>query len=200
MTKELHKPGYDEWKYWVGVIIDRLTKVVHVYNKPPYEDIYVPDNERQMKVGGLVDLLRRLHSMIDNNEALSERPLTVITAADEHTISQIQTLVKDVLRRLPTTSRDMQYLLKSPWDTNCTGRIATEIFCGSEGRINEGIGSGRVEHGRLPEFLAHLLEREKSGDARPPRAELSEATPTTRRASQPAHRTKTSFGSAGRVD
>lgn len=200
MTTEMHKPGYDEWKYWVGVVIDRLTKCVHVYNRPPYEDIYLPDNERQLKVESIVNLLRSLHSLIDNNETLPERPPNVVAATDEHVISQLQTLVKDVLRRLPTTSRDMQYLLKSPWDDNCTGKVATEIFRGTEGRVNEGIGTGRPENGRLPEFLVNLIERERSGDTRPPRAELPETGILARRNVQPSHRTKTSFGSAGRVD
>ncbi|MDD3288351.1 MAG: hypothetical protein PHX43_05030 [Alphaproteobacteria bacterium] len=199
MTTDAHKPGYDEWKNWVEIIIDRLTSAVHVYNKPPYHDVYLPDNERQLKVESLVDLLRRLHSLIDNNSSLAERAPAEIAAQDETVISKLQPYIKDVLRRLPTTSHDMQHLLKSPWESNCTGRVATEIFCGTDKRLNEGIGSGKPEHGRLPEILVHMLEREQIGDARPPREDEHE-TAMTRSMTQPHHRKKTSFGSAGRVD
>ena len=195
-----HKPSYDEWKNWVKVIIDRMTKVVHVYTKPPYSDTVIRNNERQLKVEILVDLLRRLHSTLDNNASVGTLPEAELAARDDQAIASLQPLIRDVLRRLPTVSDDMQFLLKSPWFENCTGRAATEIFCGPSQHLNEGIGSGRPEHGRLPEILTNMLEREQYGDIRPPRELTADDAHLARRAAVIRRRTSSSFGSAGRVD
>ena len=161
------KPACEEWLHWAQVAVDRLTTCVHTYSKPPHMDVFMSDEERQAKNGDTLDLLRRLHRQIEAAE--SESPARPTAAQDETFIQELSLLLHETLRRLPLLSEDMQKLLKSPWFEKCNGRLATELFCGPMGRESEGIGSGQPAHGRLPQQLEALFEREQMGDSRPPR-------------------------------
>jgi len=198
----VQKPSYEEWLYWSQVVIARLTTVVHVYNKPPFTDVFMPENERQMKVSLTVDIIRRLHSLTDDVDFQSTEEAQV--AGREQVIDNVQPIFRDVLHRLPTFSSDMQSLLKSPWYDKCAGKIANDLFRGPDGRESEGIGSGHPEHGRLPEVLETLLEREIVGGARAPSEEKRpQNAPTIRReelARLWGKRNSSFLRSAGRVD
>lgn len=197
------KPSFDEWMYWSQVVVDRLTTIVHVYNKPPHLDVFMAGNERQFKVSQTVDILRRLHSMTDENDV----PLPHEVAPqqhEEHIITELQPLFRDILRRLPAWSGDMQLLLKSPWFDQCAGRTASELFRGPEDHEGEGIGSGMIEHGRLPQVIYDLLEREQIGSTRAPSEERPPASYQTLRREELARlwarRNSAFLRSAGRVD
>jgi hypothetical protein len=203
MQNNLQKPSFDEWMYWSQVAVDRLTTIVHVYNKPPHPDVFMAGNERQFKVSQTVDVLRRLHSLTDENDV----PLPHETSPqqhEEHIISELQPIFRDVVRRLPSWSGDMQMLMKSPWFDKCNGRMATELFRGPEDREGEGIGSGMIEHGRLPQVLYDLLEREQIGGTRAPSEERPPASYQTLRREELARlwakRNSSFLRSAGRVD
>lgn len=200
----LQKPSYDEWMYWSQVLVDRLTTIVHVYNKPPYADVFMPNDERQFKVSQTVDILRRLHTMTEENDVRSLEEGEQSSTHEERVINDLQPLFRDILRRLPAWSNDMQVLLKSPWYDQCAGKTASELFRGVEDRLAEGIGSGMPVHGRLPETMQNLLEREQIGDTR---ALFEDRPPsgyqTLRRdelARQWARRNSTFLRTAGRVD
>jgi hypothetical protein len=166
MQENAHKPSYDEWMYWSQVVIDRLTTIVHIYNHPPHPDVFMPGNERQLKVSLTVDLLRRLHTLTDEHDIPDLQPNSPEERHGEPVIADLQPIFRDVLHRLPTLSTDMQLLLKSPWYDKCASKMAGELFRGPEERLAEGIGSGMPEHGRLPEILRELLEREGTGSTR----------------------------------
>ena len=167
---EANKPAYDEWMYWTQVVIDRLTSIVHVYNKPPYSDVFMPEHTRQTRIAAVVDLLRRLHGLTDEDStALPQAHLR--DSKDEQVIADLQQLLKNLLQHLPQFSTDMQQLLKSPWYDDCAGRVANDLFKGPNGKLDEGIGSGQPDHGRLPARLEAMLEREWMGDSRPMRLE-----------------------------
>ena len=168
-SHQASKPAYDEWMYWTQVVIDRLTSIVHVYNKPPYSDVFMPEHTRQTRIASVVDLLRRLHSLTDEDS--TALPLAQRDTKDEQVIADLQPLLKDVLQHLPQFSTDMQQLLKSHWFDNCAGRVANDLFKGPNGKLDEGIGSGLADHGRLPARLDAMLEREWMGDSRPLRLE-----------------------------
>jgi hypothetical protein len=165
------KPAHEEWLRWAQVVIDRLTTCVHTYSRPPYEDIFMADHERQVKIAKTVDLLRRINALIDEADTPTNS-LADVAHYDERVIAGLAVLLRDTLDRLPELSTDMQKLLKSPWYDKCNGRLASELFRGPGGNEPEGIGSGHPEHGRLPEILYNLLEREQIGDSRKPRQEL----------------------------
>lgn len=166
-----HKPSHEEWLNWAQVVLDRLTTCVHVYSKPPHEDVFMAEIERQAKNAKTVDLLRRIHALTDDSETPTDS-LADVAHHDERVIAGLKVLLKDTLNRLPELSSDMQKLLKSPWHSKCAGRLADELFRGPMGNEQEGIGSGYPEQGRLPEVLYNLLEREATGDARTPRKAL----------------------------
>lgn len=170
-SRQIHKPSHEEWLAWGHVVIDRLTTGAHVYSKPPHEDVFIPDQERQNKVASTVDLLRRIHALTDEADTPTES-LAEVAYHDERVIAGLEVLMRETLSRLPELSTDMQKLLKSPWHSHCVGRLADELFRGPGGKEQEGIGSGHPEHGRLPEVLKNLLEREQIGDIRRPREEL----------------------------
>lgn len=193
------KPSYNELVRWVGVISDRLTNVAHVYHNPPYADAYIREQDRQARAEVVLNVIRRLNSLIESNDSLTVRSPAELMEKDEEVIAQLFPLFRELLVLLPHISDDMQFLLKSPWYENCTGRKATDIFCGPTKDLNEGIGSGRVEHGRLPEILSNLIEREQLGDGRPPHVIEPESDYQIRRAAL-AGRRRGSFGSAGRMD
>ncbi len=157
------KPSLKEWLYWAQVVIDRLTTCTHVYKKPPYVDAFVADADRQEKTDKAVSLLRGIFALSDDDDASSddaERQQEAYLRISEGLTEKF----KEVLEYLPSFSDDMQTLLKSPWQERCNGKVAEEFFRGPKGHINEGVGSGSPEHGRLPEVLAILIERYETGD------------------------------------
>ncbi len=165
------KPSYDEWMYWAQIVIDRLTTVAHVYAKPPHSEIFFVEKERQERLMNTTSIMRRLHDLTDEHEFSIPKDATEEKAYEENLITMISPLFYDVMRRLPEWSEDMQKLLQSPWSRDCAGRLASILFCGPDGRLAEGLGSGMVENGRLPASLAALLDREEAGGNRAPRIE-----------------------------
>ncbi len=165
------KPEQVEWLHWARVALDRLTTCVHVYSHPPHEDVFMAERERLEKNDRTLSLLRRIHTLTDEAETPTGS-LKELADHDERVIAGLAVLLRETLSRLPALSSDMQFLLKSPWFDKCNGRLASELFRGPMGNEPEGIGSGYPEHGRLPEALETLLEREETGDCRQPRAAL----------------------------
>src|ERR1700691_3289585 len=156
---EKKKPDFDEWLTWANVVVDRLTTCVHVYSKPPHEDIFMPEKERQQRNGQTVDLLRRIHALIDETDTPTDS-LTELDHHAERVIDGLTLLFRETLAHLPELSIDMQKLLKSPWHSKWSSRLAEELFRGPGGNDLEGIGSGMPEHGRLPAVITNMLERE----------------------------------------
>lgn len=171
MSEDTQKPSHGEWLEWAQVVLDRLTTCVHTYSKPPFEDAFISEKERQTKNDVTLSLLRRVHGLIDESETPTES-LADVARHDERVIDGLALLFAEAVGMLPTLSADMQKLLKSEWYDKCNGRIASELFRGPMGDLDRGIGSGYAEQGRLPAVLAKLLERERIGDVRVPRKEL----------------------------
>lgn len=165
------KPSYDEWMYWAQVVVDRLTTVTHVYGTPPHPDVFIPEKERQDKLSATVGVLRTLHDLTDAFELSIPKNAADIAQREAELIAKLQPIFRDVLARLPQWSLDMQKLLKSPWMNQCAGKLATILFRGPDNREKEGIGSGMVEHGRLPAQIEEMLDREAAGGERAPRVE-----------------------------
>jgi len=205
---DTQKPSHEDWLHWAQVVIDRLTTCVHTYSKPPYDDVFMAEKERQTKNARTVDLLRRIHTLTDDAVTPTDS-LADVAYHDERVIAGLTVLLQETLAYLPELSADMQKLLKSPWFDKCNGRLASELFRGSMGNLPEGIGSGYPEQGRLPETLQNLLSRERMGDSRKPRQALhrhteQDGTEPQRTASNDkrrwADRNSSSLRSAGRVD
>lgn len=198
------KPSYDEWMYWTQVVVDRLTTATHVYSNPPHPDVFMPERERQTKLSQTVDLMRHLHNLTDEHELQTPRDLSTAGSHEETLISDLQPAFRDVLAALPEISGDMQMLLKSPWFDNCNGKTANILFRGPMGNEREGIGSGMIENGRLPEVISHLLDRESAGGERAPRVEKPRFAQTLMRREELARlwgKKNSSFlRSAGRMD
>jgi hypothetical protein len=171
VNQETQKPSHEEWLHWAQVVLDRLTTCVHTYSKPPYADVFMADKERQAKNAKTLDLLRRIHPLIDEAETPTDS-LADVAHHDERMIAGLAVLLQETLESLPELSTDMQKLLKSPWYDKCNGRLASELFRGPMGNLPEGIGTGLPEQERLPETLQNLLYREKTGDSRQPRQAL----------------------------
>jgi len=164
------KPSIEEWFSWAAIIIDRLTDCVHVYKKPPHGDVFIPDADRQSQTDATVKLLHRIHMLADQTETPTDS-IPDVHNNDERLVDGLAVTFRETLAALPRLSADMQKLLKSPWQSKFPSKPAQRIFLG-DGDQAHGIGSGYVEHGRLPEALFTMLEREKIGDTRHPRAEL----------------------------
>ena len=198
---ETPKPDFEEWLYWANVVVDRLTTCVHVYSKPPHEDIFMPEKDRQHRNGQTINLLKRIHALIDETETPSDS-LEELDHHAERVIDGVALLFKETLDHLPELSIDMQKLLKSPWQNNCNGRIAEELFRGPAGNEREGIGSGMPEHGRLPEVLVTMLESEQTGDNRSPRQEAMGHAPMRRDKTSErwSERNSRMLRSAGRIE
>lgn len=171
LDNENTKSSYDEWMYWAQVVIDRLTTVSHVYAKPPHSEIFFVEKERQSRLASTTDIMRRLHDLTDEHEFSIPKDAHEEQVYEENLITMISPLFHDIMNRLPEWSEDMQKLLQSPWARDCAGRLASILFCGPDGRLAEGLGSGMVENGRLPASLAALLDREEAGGSRAPRIE-----------------------------
>jgi len=194
-----HKPTVEEWLRWAHVVDERLHTCAHVYDKPPHEDIFMPEKNRAQRKTNLIDLLQRMRVLTDQTETPSDS-IHNAHDHDEQIISGLTTLFQEVLEQLPAVSKDMQHLLKSRWDNHCNGRIASELFRGRESE-QEGIGTGMPEHGRLPEVLANLVEREVVGGQRLPRQELLENGEPRRHNDESRRRWAGNYlRSAGRVD
>jgi hypothetical protein len=202
--EESLKPSYDEWMYWTQVIVDRLTTVTHVYGKPPHADVFMPEREKQDKLSMTVDIMRRLHNLTDENELGLPKNRADAERYEQNLIDGLQPLYREVLDWLPAVSNDMQRLLKSPWYDDCAGKLANILFRGPQEGEEEGIGSGLIEHGRLPAVLDNLLDREASSTTRAPRIEKPKhADPLMRRedlAKLWGRRNSAFLRSAGRVD
>ncbi len=175
LEQKFFKPSHEEWLKWAQVVIDRLTTCVHVYSKPPYDDVFIYEKERQEKNARCLALLKRIYSQTEACETPTDS-LADVANHDERVIAGLGMMFAETLALLPELSGDMQKLLKSAWQHDCAGRIASELFCGPMGNLEEGIGSGHAEHGRLPLVLTELLERETTGDKRQPRQELHRNT------------------------
>jgi len=166
------RPSYDEWMYWAQVVIDRLTTVARVYANPPHPEVFIPEKERQAKLAETTDIMRHLHDLTDEHEfSLPHEEVEAKKEAEERLLESVLPVFREILRRLPEWSADMQRLLQSPWSRDCNGKLAHILFCGESDRLAEGIGSGMPENGRLPETLAALVDREMAGGTRAPRLE-----------------------------
>ena len=173
---ELQKPSHEDWLFWTDVVIDRLSTCVKIYAHPPF-DVRLIEKDSNAKKAAALDLLHRVHALIDGAETPTDS-LADVAHHDEHVVSGLAMLLQEVLTLLPVLSSDMQTLLKSPWQAKHNGKLAEELFRGPRGRDNEGMGSGYPEHGRLPAVLKALLEREQVGDGRQPREALHRQTQT----------------------
>lgn len=167
----IKKPSHRDWIYTMQVVIDRLTQAVHTYKRPPFDDVFMSDREKQDKTARCVDLLRRIHGLTDDAQTPTDS-LADVARHDEQIIAGLFVLAQQALDVLPVISYDMQKLMKSPWHDRWTSRIAMEMFRGPKADGSEGIGTGYPEHGRLPEVLSDLLERETVGSGREPREAL----------------------------
>lgn len=198
------KPSYDEWMYWTQVVVDRLTTITHVYGNPPHPDVFIAEKERQDKLSATVAVMRSLHDLTDAFELSIPKNAVDTGQREAELIAHIQPVFATVLERLPQWSNDMQRLLKSPWMNECAGKLAMILFRGPEGRLKEGIGSGMVEHGRLPAQIEEMLDREAAGGERAPRVEKPRfADPRMRReevARLWAKHNSAFLRSAGRMD
>ncbi len=159
------KPGRGEWIHWAQVVVDRLTTCTRIYAKPPYEDAFMPKEQRAAKKAKTLDLLYRIHTITDEAETPTDS-LTDLEHHDERVIAGLAILLAETRDLLPEISADMQILLKSPWIDNCNGRLASELFKGPLGHEPEGIGSGHEKNGRLPASLAELIRQEREGEGR----------------------------------
>jgi hypothetical protein len=171
LSDAFFKPSCDEWLQWAQIVISRLTTCVHVYSKPPFDDVFMPEKDRQDKNAHTLQLLRRIYALTDESDTPSDT-LTDVAHHDERVISGLAVLFEETLEMLPELSQDMQKLMKSGWYDNCSSRTASELFRGSGDNEAEGIGSGYPEHRRLPLALKNMLERESMGDSRAPRQSL----------------------------
>jgi len=168
---EGQKPSHEEWQHWAQVVGDRLMTCIQIYSRPPYRDVPMTAMERHTRNAAAIDLLHRLHKLTDETATPTDS-LAEVAYHDERMIAGLIVLMDDVLRHMCQLSADMQLLLKSPWHSDHNGRVAVEIFCGPAGAMQEGIGSGRPEHGRLPAALSDLLRRERGDKRRKPRIAL----------------------------
>jgi len=171
MTNETQKPDFDEWFYWAQIVIDRLSICIDTYSRPPHEDIFLPERDRQYRNFQAADLLKRLFAVTDESDTPSDS-LDELNHHAERVIDGLVLLFRETLRLLPLLSRDMQKLLASPWDSKFPTRIAENLFRGSLSTDGEGIGSGLPENGRLPGVLTELLRREQTGEGRALRHEI----------------------------
>ena len=148
-----------------------------------------------------INLLRRIHALIDETDTPSDS-LDELDQHAERVIDGLTMLFKETLVHLPELSIDMQKLLKSPWHSKCSSRLAEELFRGPSGNEMEGIGSGMPEHGRLPAVLANMLENEQVGDGRAARQDGLDRSPSRadKTAERWTERNSRMLRSAGRIE
>lgn len=201
---ETRKPSYDEWMYWTQVMVDRLTAIIHAYGHPPYDDAFMAEKERQDKMAQALAAMRYLHELTDNFELSLPKDASDMAEREETLLQSLAPAFQEILGLMPRWSADMQFLLKSPWATDCIGRAAQTLFRGPDGQLAQGLGTGLAENGRLPEVVATLIDREAAGDDRAPRAVKPERAPSRMRRAELARlwgRQNSAFlATAGRVD
>lgn len=167
IVRQPQKPGIEEWLHWAGILTDQLTSCVHHYKKESTNTSFMSEAERQQKSDFVIRLLRRLHPLMDQSTTPSDS-IADAHNHDEQTIASLTVLFGEALKNMIWISSDMQKLLRSPWMSNFPNKAAEDLFFGIEDE-SQGIGSGRVEHGRLPASLSDLLDREETGETRRPR-------------------------------
>lgn len=162
---EKPKASFDVWLRWADVLATRLETARQVYTEHGVA-------EGATRAAGIVS---RLRFVLDGALAkhLSFQPYAALNqlthGQDKFTEMQIQALAsvfRLMLENFPALSKDMQKLLNSRWEGSCNGRVASDLFRGPVGTLNEGIGSGYPRDGRLPGVLEQLLQLEESGSAR----------------------------------
>lgn len=163
------KPGVEEWLDLADNVIARLTECVRVYKRPPHEDVFMADAERQTKTHEVIGYLRRLHTIIDQT-SIPTTSIPDVHIHDERVVDALSVLFREGLRLLPMLSADMQKLLKTHWADKFPNQSTRLMFGGSEDTF--GIGSGYAEQGHLPGAITALMEREETGDNRHPRHDL----------------------------
>ncbi|MEJ0061798.1 MAG: hypothetical protein WDO70_00985 [Alphaproteobacteria bacterium] len=162
------KPSFDIWLRWADVLARRLDTVRQVY-----EDHGDHDSTAKTAV-----YLGQLQHVLAGALAryLSGQPYAALNQLshgqeklDETQIRALAGIFRAALDALPKISRDMQKLLHSKWNGECSGRLASDLFKGPRGAVNEGIGSGLPHDGQLPQALDALLRQEETGEQRPAR-------------------------------
>lgn len=167
-SETLTKASFDVWLRWADVLAARLGTVRQVYADHAMA-------EAAVKTGGYLSRLRFVldgalaqHLAHQRYAALNQS----LAGQDRFVDMQIQALAsvfRAVLADFPTLSGDMQTLLHSRWEGNCNGRLASDLFRGPMGTLNEGIGSGYPRDKQLPGVLDQLLQVEATGSSRMPR-------------------------------
>src|ERR1700722_10779660 len=106
MSNDTQKPSHSEWMEGAQGVVDRLTSCVHVYSKPPYNDVFITEKERHAKNDAALSLLRRVHGLIDEGETPTES-LADVAHHDERVIDGLAVLMREMLDMLPVLSADM---------------------------------------------------------------------------------------------
>jgi len=165
---EQPKASFDVWLRWSDVLATRLETVKQVY----------VDHGVETEVPRISTYLSRLRFVLDGALAqhLAHQPYAALKQMDQgqekFTEMQIQALAgifRALLVDFPKISSDMQKNLDSRWEGQCNGRVASDLFRGPIGTLNEGIGSGHPRDGQLPGVLEQLMHLEEGGSARTPR-------------------------------
>lgn len=201
MTNAKNKPSFDVWLRWADILGQRLETVRQVYDDHA-------QREAAVRVGMSVSRLQYIlagelerHLAVRTYAVLQQEQGT--SRFDEIQILALVSIFTGALEQMPTQSKDMQKLLKSPWHGQCNGRLASDLFKGARGTLNEGLGSGLSRDGHLPQMIENLLEQESIGVGRPPRQTVLSAEEQQKwgeTARRWALRNSTHLRSAGRVE
>lgn len=162
---EKPKASFDVWLRWADVLANRLETARQVYTENHAADGATRATAFVSRLRFVVDGALAKHLSFQPYAALNQ----LTHGEDKFTEMQIQALAsvfRLVLEAFPGLSKDMQKLLNSRWEGNCNGRVASDLFRGPVGTLNEGIGSGLARDGQLPGVLEQLLQLEESGSAR----------------------------------
>lgn len=193
--QQKQKPGVAEWVEAAEVLADRLTECVHAYKHNTY--IFMAEAERQRKTDLVIKILQKIHLSLDKSDEAAEHN---DAQGDDEIAASFFGIFSEALKVLPWVSTDMQKLLKSPWMKGFPGKVAESLFWGN-GDERKGIGSGLPEHGRLPGWLADLIDREEVGDVRPTRETTAEPSRNDKEGSDRWHEQNAGYlRTAGRVD
>ncbi|MDD3370225.1 MAG: hypothetical protein PHE27_00210 [Alphaproteobacteria bacterium] len=189
------KPRMEEWVEAAEVLADRLTECVHTYKHNTY--IFMAEAERQHKTDLVIKILQKLHAALDESDNPTASGNRVV---EKRLVDSFVSLFTEALKVLPWISVDMQKLLKSPWMKGFPGKVSESLFWGN-GEERKGIGSGLPEHGRLPEWLTDIMDREEVGEVRPARSETGEPSRKDKEAADRWHEQNAGFlRTAGRVE
>lgn len=163
--RTLKKPSFDTWLLRADTLSQRLNTIYRVYE----------DNGQHDKASRVAIKLSHIHSIMAGQfeRHLSEQPYAVLQrlsagaqGLEDAQIAILAAVFLTTLKEFPSISKDMQKLLKSPWQGECNGRLASDLFKGPRGSHNEGIGSGQAIDGMLPMLLEDLLQQEEKGETR----------------------------------